>query len=127
MLVFLLRLSGTFTSLAFLAMLLPVAWMDSIHRSMGLGELPRAPVVDYLARSVAALYGFHGALLLLISTDPVKYRTIVWFVSILNIVFGMMLVVIDLHAGMPKSWTLFEGPPLVVFGIVIAWLNRHPR
>ena len=107
-------------------MLLPVAWMDSIHRSMGLGELPRAPVVDYLARSVAALYGFHGALLLLISTDPVKYRTIVWFVSILNIVFGMMLVVIDLHAGMPKSWTLFEGPPLVVFGIVIAWLNRHP-
>ena len=127
MLIFLLRLSGTFTSLAFLAMLLPVDWMDSIHRSMGLGELPRAPVVDYLARSVAALYGFHGALLLLISTDPVKYRTIVWFVSLLNIVFGVMLVVIDLHAGMPMSWTLFEGPSLVVFGIVIAWLNRHPR
>ena len=127
MLVFLLRLSGTFTSLAFLAMLLPVDWMDSIHRSMGLGELPRAPVVDYLARSVAALYGFHGALLLLISTDPVKYRTIVWFVAILNIVFGVMLVVIDLHAGMPMSWTVFEGPSLVVFGIVIAWLNRHPR
>lgn len=127
MLVFLLRLSGTFTSLAFLAMLLPVDWMDSIHRSMGLGELPRAPVVDYLARSVAALYGFHGALLLLISTDPVKYRTIVWFVAILNIVFGVMLVVIDLHAGMPMFWTLFEGPSLVVFGIVIAWLNRHPR
>jgi hypothetical protein len=127
LLVFLLRLSGIFTSLAFLAMLLPVDWMDSIHRSMGLGELPRAPVVDYLARSVAALYGFHGALLLLISTDPLKYRTIVWFVAILNIVFGVMLVVIDLHAGMPMSWTLFEGPSLVVFGIVIAWLNRHPR
>lgn len=127
MLVFLLRLSGTFTSLAFLAMLLPVDWMDSIHRSMGLGALPRAPVVDYLARSVAALYGFHGALLLLISTDPVKYRTIVWFVAILNIVFGVMLVVIDLYAGLPMFWTLFEGPSLVVFGIVIAWLNRHPR
>jgi hypothetical protein len=51
----------------------------------------------------------------------------VWFVAILNIVFGVMLVVIDLHAGMPMSWTLFEGPSLVVFGIVIAWLNRHPR
>jgi hypothetical protein len=127
LLVFLLRLSGIFTSLAFLAMLLPVDWMDSIHRSMGLGELPRAPVVDYLARSIAALYGFHGALLLLISTDPVKYRTIVWFVAILNIVFGVMLLVIDLHAGMPMSWTAFEGPSLVVFGIVIAWLNRHPR
>lgn len=127
MLVFLLRLSGTFTSLAFLAMLLPVDWMDTIHRSMGLGELPRVPVVDYLARSVAALYGFHGALLLLVSTDPVKYRAIVWFVAILNIVFGVMLVVIDLHAGMPMSWTLFEGPSLLVFGIAIAWLNRHQR
>ena len=91
MLVFLLRLSGSFTSLAFLAMLLPVDWMDAIHRALGLGELPRAPVVDYLARSVAALYGFHGVLLLLVSTNPVKYRDIVWFIAILNIVFGAMM------------------------------------
>ena len=77
MLIFLLRLSGTFTSLAFLAMLLPVDWMDSIHRSMGLGELPRAPVVDYLARSVAALYGFHGALLLLMQvTSALAQQTL---------------------------------------------------
>jgi hypothetical protein len=127
LLVFLLRLAGTVTSMAFLAMLLPVDWMDSIHRAAGLGELPRAPVVEYLARSIAALYGFHGALLLLVSTNPVKYRDIVWFVAILNIVFGVMLVGIDLHAGLPMFWTLFEGPSLIVFGIVIAWLNRHQR
>ena len=127
MLVFLLRLSGSFTSLAFLAMLLPVDWMDAIHRALGLGELPRAPVVDYLARSVAALYGFHGALLLLVSTNLVKYRDIVWFIAILNIVFGAMIVAIDLHAGMPMFWTLFEGPSLIVFGMVIAWLNRSRR
>lgn len=124
MLVFLLRVAGTFTSLAFLAMLLPVDWMDAIHRALGLGELPRAPVVDYLARSVAALYGFHGALLLLVSTNPVKYRAIVWFIAILNIVFGAMIVAIDLHAGMPMFWTLFEGPSLIVFGMLIGWLNR---
>jgi hypothetical protein len=127
LLVFLLRLSGTFTSLAFLAMLLPVEWMASIHQAVGLGEFPRAPIVDYLARSVAALYGFHGALVLLVSTNPVKYRNIVWFIAILNIVFGVMLVVIDLRAGMPLLWTLFEGPSLIAFGMVIAWLNRHPR
>jgi hypothetical protein len=84
-------------------------------------------VVDYLARSVAALYGFHGALLLLVSTNPAKYRTIVSFIAILNIAFGVMLVVIDLHAGMPMLWTLFEGPSIIVFGILIAWLNRHNR
>jgi hypothetical protein len=127
LLVILLRLSGTFTSLAFLAMLLPVEWMASIHQAVGLGEFPRAPVVDYLARSIAALYGFHGALLLLVSTNPVKHRTIVWFIAILNIAFGVMLVAIDVHAGMPMVWTLFEGPSIIVFGIVIAWLNRHNR
>jgi hypothetical protein len=127
LLVFLLRLSGSFTSLAFLAMLLPVDWMDAVHRTVGLGELPRAPVVDYLARSVAALYGFHGALVLLVSTNPVKYRAIVWFIAILNIVFGAMIVVIDLHAGMPMFWTLFEGPSLIVFGMVIAWLLVSER
>jgi hypothetical protein len=127
LLVLLLRLSGTFTSLAFLAMLLPVDWMASIHQAVGLGEFPRAPVVDYLARSVAALYGFHGALLLLVSTNPAKYRTIVSFIAILNVAFGVMLVVIDLHAGMPMLWTLFEGPSIIVFGILIAWLNRHNR
>jgi hypothetical protein len=127
LLVFLLRAAGTFTSLAFLAMLLPVDWMASIHQAVGLGEFPRAPVVDYLARSVAALYGFHGALLLLVSTNPAKYRTIVSFIAILNIAFGVMLVVIDLHAGMPMLWTLFEGPSIIVFGILIAWLNRHNR
>ena len=127
LLVLLLRLAGTVTVLAFLAMLLPVDWMDTIHRSIGLGELPRSPAVDYLARSVAALYGFHGVLLLLVSTNPVRYRDIIWFVAILNIVFGVMLVIIDLHAGMPLFWTLFEGPSIVVFGTVIALLNRSVR
>ena len=61
MLVFLLRLAGSVTASAFLAIFLPVEWMASTHRWLGLGEFPRAPVVDYLARSIAALYGFHGA------------------------------------------------------------------
>src|SRR5687767_1819792 len=129
MLVLLLRLGGVFTVTAFLAVLLPVEWMASIHRAIGLGEFPRAPVVDYLARSVAALYGFHGVLLLIISTDVVKYRTLVWYVAILNVAFGLMLIVIDLNAGLPALWTWFEGPSILVFGIIIGWLARsiQPR
>jgi hypothetical protein len=114
------------TVTSFLAMFLPVEWMASIHRAIGLGEFPRAPVVDYLARSIAALYGFHGVLLLIVSTDVVRYRSLVWYVAILNVVFGLMLVVIDLNAGMPLLWTLFEGPSIVVYGILVALLNNAP-
>ena len=122
--VLLLRFAGTVTTVAFLAILLPVDWMASTHRAIGLGEFPRAPVVDYLARSVAALYGFHGLLQLLISTDIVRYRLIVWFIAALNVTFGLMIVAIDLHAGMPLFWTLWEGPSIIAFGVVLAVLMR---
>ena len=123
----LLRLAGVLTISAFLAMFLPTDWMASTHERLGLGEFPRSPLVEYLTRSVAALYGFHGALLLLISRDPVKYRTIVQPVSVMNDAFGVMMLLIDLHAGMPWWWTAGEGLPIIVFGVVIGYLNRSVK
>jgi hypothetical protein len=124
-LIVVLRIAGVVTLAAFPAMLLPVEWMASTHARLGLGEFPRAPVVDYLARSIAALYGFHGVLVLLVSTDPVRYRPFVWYVAVMNIAFGLMIVAIDLHAGLPAFWTALEGPPILAFGVVIALLNRR--
>jgi hypothetical protein len=127
LLVVLLRIAGLFTMTAFLAMLLPVEWMASTHHWLGLGELPRAPVVDYLARSIAGLYGFHGVLLMIVSGDPVRYHTLVWYVAFMNILFGLMLIAIDIHASLPLWWTITEGPPIVLFGVAIALLNRSLR
>jgi hypothetical protein len=123
-LVLLLRIAGCVTASAFLAIFLPVEWMASTHRWLGLGEFPRAPVVDYLARSIAALYGFHGVLLLIISGDPVRYRTIVSYVAAMNFIFGVIVLAVDLHAGLPAMWTLLEGLPIAAFGVAIGALNR---
>jgi hypothetical protein len=124
LLVALLRLGGAVTVTAFLAMLLPVEWMTSAHRWLGLGEFPQSAVVDYLARSVAALYGFHGVLLFIIARDPERFATIVRYVAFMNIALGVVLVAIDAHAGLPWWWTWGEGPPIVAFGIVILLLSR---
>jgi hypothetical protein len=124
LLVFLLRLGGTMTVLAFPTMLLPHDWMAATHRWLGMGELPDAPVVSYLARSVSAFYGFHGVLLFLIATDPVRYRAFVVYVGCMNVALGLMLLLIDLHAGMPGWWTAFEGPGVVALGVVILFLSR---
>lgn len=124
MLVALLRVAGIITCTAFLAMFLPVEWMAATHRWLGLGDYPEAPVVEYLARSISALYGFHGVLLLIVSTNPIRYRALVWFVAAMNVAFGLMVLAIDWKAGMPWAWTLLEGPPIVAFGTVIALLNR---
>jgi hypothetical protein len=126
LLVALLRLAGTVMVTAFLAVLLPADWMAATHRGLGLGEFPRTPIVDYLARSIALLYGFHGVLVLIVSRDPVKYRAIVWYLAVMNTLFGAAILAIDIHAGLPSMWTLLEGPPVIAFGIVIGLLNRQP-
>jgi hypothetical protein len=125
LLVVLLRLAGAVVVLAFLAVVLPVDWMAATHRWLGLGEFPRAPIVDYLARSVAVLYGFHGVLVLIVSRDPVKYRTIIWYLAVMNMLSGAIILAIDIHAGLPPMWILLEGPPVTAFGIVIGLLNRQ--
>jgi hypothetical protein len=123
-LVILLRLAGAITATAFLAIFLPTEWMAAVHARLGLGEFPRVPVVDYLTRSIAALYGFHGVLLLLVSRDPVRHRAIVRYVGVMHVLFGAGLVAIDLHAGLPLVWALTEGPPIVAFGLLVLYLSR---
>ena len=41
----------------------------------------------------------------------------------MNVVFGLMLFAIDLHAGLPVTWTVFEGPPLVGIGVLVLYLG----
>jgi hypothetical protein len=128
LLALLLRLGGAVLCTAFLAMFLPTAWMASTHEWIGLGAFPRSAVVEYLTRSIAALYGFHGVLLFIIARDVVRFAAIVRYIGVMNVLFGSMMTVIDLDAGMPTLWTLFEGPPVVGMGAAILYLSQSiPR
>jgi hypothetical protein len=122
--VVLLRIGACLTMAAFPMMFLPTGSMAAVHEWLGLGPFPRSTIVEYLTRSISELYGFHGVLLLIISTDVPRYRPLVTYVAVMNIVFGVMLLFIDLRAALPVWWTLFEGPPLVVIGAALASLNR---
>jgi hypothetical protein len=124
LLVVLLRLGGCITLSAFLTMVMPTSWMAATHRWLGLGEFPASPLVEYLTRSVAALYGFHGVLLLLLSTDLRRYRPIVLYVGVMSVLFGAMMLAIDLYADLPLFWTIAEGPPIMALGLVILVLVR---
>ncbi len=77
-----------------------------------------------MTRSVAALYGFHGGLLLLVSMRPSRYRGIIVYLGWMNILIGFMLLAIDLHAGMPWFWSLLEGPSVFLVGLAMLLLVR---
>ena len=123
-LVVILRLFGTLDLLAVLAVLIPDEWMSRGHQWLGLGELPRAPIVAYLARSASALYALHGAMILFISTDIVRYTRLITFLAIVALIHGAVMLSIDLAAGMPAWWTLFEGPAIAATGAVVLTLQR---
>lgn len=119
----LLRAGGVILVTAFLAAILPTAWMQATHARLDLGAYPDHPLTEYLARSVSLLYGFHGVVLLAIATDVRRFRPLARLMGIQNVVFGPAMLAIDLAAGMPWWWTAFEGPPIFAIGATVLWLS----
>jgi hypothetical protein len=117
-----LRTGGVLLSSAAVAVCLPRETMVATNAWLGLDPLAETPLTFYLARSASALYAVHGAILLLASTDPVRYRTLVLLLGALNIAFGAALLGIDRTAGMPDWWTAAEGPGVFVIGVVLVVL-----
>src|SRR5438270_12091954 len=114
-LVFLLRyLGGIPGLLALVPVFMPFSWMVATHRWLGLGEMPTAPVVEYLARSVSAFYALFGALCLVMASDLERYRPLVRFLGLAFALMGLVLLGVDLAVGLPWWWSVSEGPGGVV-------------
>lgn len=123
-LVLALRALGGLTLAAVFAIFLPRDRMAEIHAALGLGGLPQVPIVDYLSRSVSALYALHGGLLLVVAHDLRRHRPIVRYLGWASLAFGALVTGIDLSAGMPAYWTWDEGPPIVAMGLALLYLLR---
>ena len=121
----LLRVVGSAALLAAPCVLMPYAWMNAIHGGLGMGELPDAPIVGYLARSTSAFYALLGGLLWTLSFDLRRYRLVLGYLGVAIVVVGLMLIAVDYLEGMPLWWQLVEGPFNVGFGIVILVFNRR--
>jgi hypothetical protein len=120
-----LRIVGTASLTAAFFVFVPDAWMDAIHQRLGLGDLPDAPVVSYLARSTSAFYALLGGLLWTTSFDLRRHRVVLCYLGVALILFGLALFGIDWQAGLPLWWIFWEGPIVCTFGIVISWLSSR--
>lgn len=121
-LIFLLRFLGVSSLFAMVAVCMPFSWMLATHRWLGLGEMPTAPVVEYLARSLSLFYALFGALFLVLAADPQRYGSLVRFLGIAIALMGVVSIGIDLAAGMPGWWIALEGPPGIGFGASMFFL-----
>ena len=120
----LMRAIGVFMLLALPAVFMSADQMAAAHRWLGLGELPEAPIVGYLARSLSLFYVVLGALFLQVAGDLRRHGPIASFLGAAFMAFGVVVTGIDLGVGMPLYWTLGEGPPAFAVGLAMVWLNR---
>lgn len=128
MLKWLLRLSGGVELLAIPFIVFPLAGMNAVHdRWLGMGSLPSGPIVEYLARTLSTVYAVHGAVLVGLSMNVVRYRPVIELVGVLHVWAGVTFLGIDLASGMPWYWTACEGPPVAAGGFLIAYLARKGR
>lgn len=116
---------GAFDLLAFGAMMMPEEWMAATHAWLGMGDFPRAAVVDYLARSASLMYAQHGAVFLFLSGDVVRYRPLIRTMAYIAILSGGIMLAIDLSAGIPLFWTIIEGPGYIVLASTVLFLCRR--
>ena len=117
-------LSGLFLMVAFVAVLLPVDWMNRAHQWLGLGEFPNRPVTLYLARSTSLLYGVHGVLMFYTGLTLDRHWRLVWLFGWLHILIGITVFFIDLTAPMPLYWVLAEGLPVAGLGVFLLVLAK---
>ena len=111
--------------LATVAVFLPVSQMAIMHRWLGLGEFPDAPITIYLARSTSLLYAMHGAVMFYVAWHFDRCQLLVPLLGWLHVVLGTCMIGVDLNAGMPLYWTAGEGLPIALTGGAILWLFRR--
>lgn len=115
----LLRLFGVVDCLAVIAVLMPRSVMESVSAQIGFAPFSAGPLPEYLARSTSLLYALHGALLLILAQDVVRYWGLIRWLGLLSIVHGAATLAIDVQLGMPTWWCAAEGPTFAAAGLVL--------
>jgi hypothetical protein len=100
--------------------------MDAIHRGLGLGDLPKAPIVGYLTRSLSLLYALFGCLCLAVSFDVDSYLPLLRFTAVASGAFGIGIIGIDIAVELPLSWIVGEGVAVLGGSGLLLWLVFRP-
>jgi hypothetical protein len=108
LLVWLLRLAGVTEILAFISVVMPRSWMEVSHAWLGMGTMPEGPLIMFMIRQASYAYGMHGVSLLVLSSDVVRFRTLVILNGIAYLLAGPIFFWIDYTAGMPWWWTVVD-------------------
>ncbi|HZZ78328.1 MAG TPA: hypothetical protein VFE62_07405 [Gemmataceae bacterium] len=120
-LIWFLRLSAVMFFCAAPFVFVPTAWMRPIAAWYGL-ELPDAPLLEYLIRSVSAGYAMLGAMYWWISRDVGRYLPLLWFNAMASLVYDAVVIGIGVMVPLPALWTISEAVSMTIWTLTMMWL-----
>lgn len=123
--VWLLRLAGFVEILAFFAVVMPRSWMEVSHSWLGLGEMPRGPIIMFMIRQSSYAYGMHGVSLWILASNVQRFQPLVVFNGLAFLLAAPVFFLIDYSYGMPWFWTLIDTLGCAFFGAALLLLNRE--
>jgi hypothetical protein len=59
-----------------------------------------------------------------VASDLERYRPLVGFLGVAFALMGLVLLGVDVSAGLPWWWSAFEGPPEIGVGALMFFLAR---
>ena len=118
---------GAMAATAVVPMVMPFAWMQRANDALGLAPLADTPLIQYLTRSLSAVYALFGVMTIFIGLHVRSYRRLILLIGWLTGLLGLALTVIDFAVGMPPSWSWGEGPPTIVCAAAMIWLAQRAR
>jgi hypothetical protein len=121
----LLRFAGAVEILAFIAVVMPRAWMEASHAWLGMGEMPGGALIMFMIRQASYVYGMHGVSLWVLASNVERFRPLIILNGISFLLATPIFFVIDHWSGMPLWWTLGDVAGCAFFGAALLWLNRE--
>jgi hypothetical protein len=126
-LAWLLRLVGLVEILAFIAVIMPRAWMEASHTWLGLGEMPHGSVLMFLIRQASYSYGMHGVSLWVIASEVTRFRALIVFNGVAYLLAAPVFFTIDYLSGMPLWWAIGDSTACGLVGVALLWCQNRLR
>jgi hypothetical protein len=124
----LLRIMGGLCLLAWVPLWMPKAWTNAGHQALGWGPFPTEPIAEYLARSVSALSGFYGGLLVALAADVRRYAPLIRYQALAIMGLSAAGLVVGTWAGMPFWFVGGDAVACWAYCIpTLVWLHQVER
>ena len=125
LLVWILRAAGVVCTLAIVPMLMPTAWAQGAHAAIGLGNLPGAPIVEYLVRGMSAMCALYGGLLLLLAGDVHRYRRVITYQAVAILTAATCATILMYHLPILGNYILLDVISCWLYCLPTLWLQTR--